>query len=201
MFGMELEAVELLDGEQIVLSKAANAVIKLSDYGLQHLPYDQLTNLIGFKGKEAIGGKLHLTTFRLVFKSHPVNRVQGKFSVFLPAITGFRNTSPNFMMKRLEVRTELQVFEFVVWGVDDFIRAATDRQHALTRQQKAALRKAVLAKPAQFISDTRVSQTVNNLAMRLPEIAKKAAEIASNPLDLSAAINVLEIAKMVFEEE
>ena len=201
MLGMDLEATELLEGEQASLSKAANAVIKLSDYGLKNLPYDQLMNLVGFKNKEAVGGKLHLTNYRLVFKAHPINRVQGKFSIFLPALTGLKNTSPNFLTKRLEVRTELQVFEFVVWGVDDFIRSATERQQALTRQQKTALRKAVLAKPAQFISDTHVSQVVNNVSMKLPELAKKVVEITTNPLDVSAAINVLEIIKMLTETD
>lgn len=200
MLGMDIQAAELLNGEQIAVSKAANAVIKLSDYGLKRLPYDGLMNLIGFKGKEAVGGKLHLTNFRLVFKAHPINRVQGKFSVFLPAIIQFRNSS-SFLTKRLEIRTELQIFEFVVWGVDEFIRAATNRQLALTNQQKAALQETVRTKPAQFISDTHVSSVVNNVAMNLTEIAKKAAEIATNPLDLSAAMSVLELIEMVIKDE
>jgi hypothetical protein len=200
MFGMDIQTTELLEGEQVVVGKAANAVIKQSDYGLERLPYDHLVNRIGFKGKEALGGNLHLTNFRLVFKAHRINRVQGKFSIFLPAITQFRNTS-SFLVKRLEIRTELQIFEFVIWGVDEFIRVATNRQLALTNPQKTALQEAARNKPAQFISDTHVSSAVNNMAMNVPEIAKKVAGIATNPLDLSAAISVLEIIEMVFKEE
>ena len=200
MLGMDIQAEELLDGEQVIVTKMANAVIKLSDYGLKRLPYDGLMNLMGFKGKEAIGGKLHLTNFRLVFKAHPVNRVRGKFSIFLPAITQLRNTS-SFLAKKLETRTELQIFEFVIWGVDEFIRAATNRQLELTTQQKAALQEMVRTKPAQFISDTHVSGVINNVTMNLTEIAEKVARLATNPLDLSAAISVLEIIEMVIKDE
>lgn len=201
MLGMQLDPAELMEGEHVVLDKAANSIIKLSDYGLKRLPYDHLQNLIGFKGKEAVGGQLHLTNFRLVFKSHPVNRVQGKFSIFLPSVTGLRNTSPNFLMKRLEVQTELQIFEFVVWGVDEFIRATNSQQQALTREQTIALAKAVRKTPAKFLTDTQVSQFVNHIAMNMHELAAKAAEIAANPLELSAFINVLEIVKILVEKE
>lgn len=197
---MKIDATELLDGEKLLTSKPANAVIKLTDYGLKRLPYDHLMNLTGFKGKEAIGGMLHLTTFRLVFKSHPLNRVQGKFSVFLPAVTQFRNTS-SLLAKRLEVSTEFQVHEFVVWGVDSFIIEASEGQRALTREQKTTLQNAVLAKPDKFISDTHVSRVMNNVALNAVEIMKKVAEISTNPLDLSAAINVLEIVKLAFVGE
>ena len=200
MLGMDIQAEELLDGEQVIVTKMANAVIQLSDYGLKRLPYDGLMNRMGFKGKEAIGGKLHLTNFRLVFKAHPVNRVRGKFSIFLPAITQLRNTS-RFLAKKLETRTELQIFEFVIWGVDEFIRAVTNRQLELTTQQKAALQEMVRTKPAQFISDTHVRSVINYVTMNLTEIAGKVARLATNPLDLSAAISVLEIIEMVIKDE
>lgn len=39
---MDIDRQTLLDGEELLLSKASNAVIKISDYGLKRLSYDRL---------------------------------------------------------------------------------------------------------------------------------------------------------------
>lgn len=68
--GMGMEAGDLLPGEKLALTKSANAVVSLSEHGLSRFAAGQLMWCVGMEGKEAIGGKLHLTDMRLVFKSH-----------------------------------------------------------------------------------------------------------------------------------
>ncbi len=76
--------------------------------------------LVGMRGKEAIGGRLHLTNYRLVFRSHRFNRVRGTFSVFLPCVEELRDTS-FAVTRQVTVSTALQDLTFVVWGVPELI--------------------------------------------------------------------------------
>ncbi|WP_055695651.1 hypothetical protein [Streptomyces prasinopilosus] len=125
---------DLFPGEQHVLRKNANAVIGVREAGLSRLPFDGLRGAVGMRGKEAIGGRLHLTNLRLVFRSHAVNRVRGTFSVFLPCVEEVRNTSSG-ITRRVTVSTAGQDFTFVVWGVPRLIdtvdryRAGFDDAH------------------------------------------------------------------------
>lgn len=133
---MEMEAGDLLPGERLVLSKSANAVVTLSEYGLSRFAAGQLMWCVGMEGKEAIGGKLYLTDMRLVFKSHSFNRVLGMFSIFLPAITTVEDGS--FLLKRqISVATDLRYFDFVVWGVPGLINNI-DAVRSLLRPADAA---------------------------------------------------------------
>ncbi len=115
-----LEPEDLLPGEQYVLRKKANAVIDVREAGLSRLPFDGLMGAVGMRGEEAVGGRLHLTNLRLVFRSHAVNRVRGAFSVFLPCVEEIRNTSSG-VTRRVTVSTAVQEFTFVVWGVPRLI--------------------------------------------------------------------------------
>jgi hypothetical protein len=53
-----------LRGEEYLVSKFANAVITPTDYGLSKFVADDLMWLGGMKNREALGGQLHLTTYR-----------------------------------------------------------------------------------------------------------------------------------------
>jgi hypothetical protein len=108
---MKVEDSELLPDERVILSNPANAVTRLDEYGLGRFPADQLMRVMGFAGKEAIGGRLHLTSYRLLFKSHRVNRVTGSFSIYLPTITGLADRS-RWLPRKVEVTTGNQVFDF-----------------------------------------------------------------------------------------
>ena len=77
---MKITDADLLDSEKLIQTKNANAVIKVDEHGLSRFAFDQLMWMVGMKGKEAIGGKIHLTNYRLIFKSHRINRLTGKFS-------------------------------------------------------------------------------------------------------------------------
>jgi hypothetical protein len=69
--------VRLLDGERVLLTCKANAVVVPSDYGLSRFAADDLLPLTGLAGQEAIGGRLSVTSLRLVFVAHPFNRING----------------------------------------------------------------------------------------------------------------------------
>lgn len=179
---MKVEDADLLPGERVLLSKPANAVIRLDEYGLSRFPADQLMWVAGFAGKEAIGGKLHLTNYRLLFKSHRVNRLTGLFSIFLPTITGLHDRS-RWIVRKLEVTTRLQSFEFVVWGVPAFISTLQAQAAQITAAQAlelAALQAGDLARNHTFIEDV-MKFTLDALAM------------AQNPLEAANLLNLLDL--------
>lgn len=117
MFGMEITKDDLFVGEKVLLSKSANSVIKLNNFSLKDISnsIEKAMAIIGFAGEEAIGGQLHLTNYRLIFKSHPANRVKGKFSIFLNTIKSVKDTSI-LISKKIEVLTISQKYEFVILG-------------------------------------------------------------------------------------
>ncbi len=119
-------AVDLLPGEIIILSKKANLWVKPSEYGLRSL----FSGLHGVLDMEAIGGQVHLTNYRLVFKSHAYNRIVGKVSVFLPPIATIRDTLGG-MVREVTVTTSLTEFEYVIWGIPAFIESVKQAKAAL----------------------------------------------------------------------
>lgn len=179
---MKVEASDLLPGERVLLSKPANAVIRLDEHGLSRLPADPLMRVMGFAGKEAIGGRLHLTSYRLLFKSHRVNRLAGQFSIFLPTITALHDRS-RWIAKKLEVVTRLQSLEFVVWGVPAFISTIQAQAAQITAAQAlelAAMQAGGLAKNATFAKD-------------VVKFALDALAVAQNPLDAANLLNLLDL--------
>ena len=100
---------DLLPGETLVLSKPANLFVKPSEYGLASF----FSGLKGVIDIEAIGGQVHLTNYRLVFKSHEINRLKGKVSIFLPTIKSLQDLS-GLMVKKVSIATELTEYEFVI---------------------------------------------------------------------------------------
>ncbi|MFD9635862.1 hypothetical protein [Streptomyces violascens] len=113
---MALRVSSLLPGEEVQFVKKANAVVRVTEAGLKRFSHDQLMWTIGMQGSEAIGGQLHVTNYRLVFCSHFFNRATGRFSIFLPVISGVRDTSWG-IRRQIEISTGIHQFTFVVWGV------------------------------------------------------------------------------------
>jgi hypothetical protein len=108
------EPVKLLSDEVILTKKVASVFVKLADYGLSA----EFESNAG--GEEGIGGELSLTNYRLVFSSYSLNRLAGKFSIFLSAIREAKKTS-FLWTRRLEVATQAQTFAFKLRGISDFI--------------------------------------------------------------------------------
>ena len=121
-------------------------------FGLDVQPSDRIVDLlrkpeewdkdIGNKDYAYHKYKLYLTNYRLIFKSHAMNRVTGKFSIFLPTIKSVSDTS-QFFTKRIKVATYTQDFEFILWGIPPFIQAINSALSFLTEQQKIELKQYV----------------------------------------------------------
>ncbi|MEH7248162.1 GRAM domain-containing protein [Neobacillus niacini] len=124
---MSLERGEWLDGERIILERKANLMINIKDYGMKKkfTPSSQ----------EAIGGKLYLSNYRLIFKSHPINRVKGTYSILLPTVRSVRDSS-GLLMKKIEVNVNGKPFEFVVWGRKELLTKIEELKNNLSDQEK-----------------------------------------------------------------
>jgi len=94
------------------------------------------------KGKEAIGGKAHLTNYRIIFKSHFFNRVRGQHSIFLPNVVAVSDT-----FNTLIVETTVQRFEFVMWFKQAFIDAVNREKARIDSTELERLKKVVATHP------------------------------------------------------
>jgi hypothetical protein len=125
----------LYPGETLLETKGANAIITISDFGLDPI-FERSMRLVGLAGKEAIGGWLDLTSWRLIFRSHRYNRVTGSFSILLPTVLHVADAS-GLIRKIMRVTTHGATYDFVLWGVRGFIskidaaRAAADADEIL----------------------------------------------------------------------
>jgi hypothetical protein len=197
---MDIQQSDLFDGERVLLSKAANSIIKINDYGLKRLPFDQLMPLVGFQGKEAIGGKLHLTNYRIIFKSHSINRLRGKFSVFLPTIQDVRDTS-QFISKKMAVITQTQTFEFVIWGIPALMKEINSAVQLLTPEQNDLIKSIAIADYKKIGEGLELSELLDKIVRNGPDVADKILGIAQNPISLAGALNLLELLRLATEKK
>ena len=189
---MNIEQNDLFDGERVILSKAANSIIKINDYGLKRLPFDQLMPLVGLQGKEAIGGKLHLTNYRLIFKSHPINRLKGKFSIFLSTVEDVRDTS-RFVTKKMEVTTQTQTFEFVIWGIPALIKEINSARERLNEEQNNLIKSSAVDDYKKIGEGLELFDLLDKIVRNGPGIAENLLGMARNPIGLASALNTLEL--------
>lgn len=108
---IELQPQDLLPGERLLQSTPGNLVIDPARFGLRPFVFGDLGFLLGMKGKEVVGGGLHLTNLRVLFKSHRLNRLHGAVSLFLPSVEAVE-TSRVLLMRRLRLRTASAQIEF-----------------------------------------------------------------------------------------
>jgi len=107
---MSVKRLDLLPGEQVLLSKNANTVIGTVKIAIRTMP-------------NAVSGKLYLTDRRLVFLVSPINGLQGLrggFAIPLSLITQVRDASSG-IRRQIEIVSRLGRFTFVVWGVAKLI--------------------------------------------------------------------------------
>jgi hypothetical protein len=139
---MNLTEADLLPAERSIMTKAANMVVSVKESGLSRFAFDDLMWVAGMKGKEAIGGKAHLTNYRIIFKSHSFNRLRGSHTIFLPNVV---SVTPRF--DRLIVETEYQRFQFVMWFKASFIKAVQQEKNALNEVAVKKLQEVVVKHP------------------------------------------------------
>lgn len=132
---------DLLPGETLIMSKFSNMVICINEAGLSRFPFDEYMGLIGMEGKEALGGKLHLTNYRIIFKTHFLNRVRGTYSIFLPNIISVKSS-----FNMLTIETKNQTIEFVVWFKEGLVNALSRERENIGQSYREALKSAVMTK-------------------------------------------------------
>ncbi len=133
---------EIVAGERIILSRPANVVIARAEFGLPRFRHDHLLRLVGFADHEAVGGRLYLTTYRVLFAAHVFNRVTGRFSIPLPAIVDLRDVS-RLLVKQVVIITPERPFVFVVRRAPALIAAIQAASADLSSEQAAYLRERV----------------------------------------------------------
>lgn len=114
---IELQPEDLLPGERLLHSSLANAAVDPRAFGLTPFALGELMFIAGLKDRETIGGALHLTNLRLLFKSHRFNRLRGSFSVFLPSLQPVTHGG-RLGFRKLHVSTRLARLDFVVRDAD-----------------------------------------------------------------------------------
>ncbi len=113
---------KLIKEEKIIYKKGANFIASVDEADLVRFCADQLMWLVGMQGKEAIGGHLYITNFRLIFVAHAVNRLKGQFSIPLSAVQSARR-QVKFPVYKLIVETSRGRYDFVNWNVGGALRA------------------------------------------------------------------------------
>lgn len=157
----------LLRGETVLFSKFANAIVDLSALGLTPLFGDKFLWTVGLHDQEAVGGKLWVTNVRVIFSSHRFNRGTGTFSVLLPTVTSVADTS-FLAMRKFEMRTGRQRYEFVVWGVPETIGMIQNGVRAWSGQSLTTLISELRAQPEVLgmgLTRDSVAEAIN-IAMR-----------------------------------
>jgi hypothetical protein len=183
----------LFNGERQILTKAANAIVRPDEHGLTRFFADQLMGVVGMQGREAIGGHLHLTSYRLLFVAHAVNRLTGSFSIFLPTIREVADTS-RFITKKITVSTQTQQYDFVVWGIPALLAAIETARAAATPADRAAMREA-LASDARVLQQLQVNSLIEGINAAL--VGERVRALSADPLAVS---NVLNAAELLSEE-
>lgn len=178
---IELQDADLLPGERVLDSRLANLVVKPADFGLGNFAFGDLLFLAGLRDREIIGGALHTTNLRLLFKAHRLNRLHGKVSVFLPSITALQPTA-RWPFRRLAVSTRLSRVEFVLSERDAVLALIERARRDYGPAEEALLAPARSALPGiEALAPDRALNALNTVINR-GRLASDAAELALTPL-------------------
>lgn len=188
-----LDETELMPGEQVLHSTLANLVVKPKDFGLSKFAFGDLLWLAGMQDKEAIGGGLHLTTHRLVFRSHRLNRLRGTVSIFLPTIIDVRNSS-FLLLRRLTVTTGFARIDLITPQVDQLIERIEQARSASKVPSTAAMQDFV-QRPAAGLDGLQPFRAVEriNQAINLANQGQAVGELAGKPLLALSSIFLKEL--------
>lgn len=178
---IELQDGDLLPGERVLDSRLANLVVKPDDFGLDNFAFGDLLFLAGLRNREVIGGALHTTNLRLLFKAHRFNRLHGKVSVFLPNILALQPTA-RWPFRRLAVSTRLSRMEFVLSERNGVLALIDQARRDYGPAEEALLAPARSALPGiESLAPDRALITLNTVINR-GRLAGDAAELALTPL-------------------
>lgn len=161
----EINQEKLIGVEKIITSELANLVIKPKDFKLKSFAFDSLLWTVGMKNKESLGGKLHITNYRLIFKSHKLNRVRGDFSIFLPTIKATRDFSLLFM-KKIILETYSSKIEIVIDKPKELCKLIDDLKKDLSQQTIKHIQTQITQNPGKCsdsLKQWKAINIVNNL--------------------------------------
>jgi hypothetical protein len=167
--GMALSPDDLFPGEEVILTRLANLLIRPEEHGLSELFVDA-----GLGGEEAIGGRLYLTNYRLLFRAHQINRLRGAVSLFLPSIAGVENTSMLFK-RSLRIDTKCAAYEFIVWGQQALVDQIEERRSRFSNEKRKKLRRLLMDYPeclGRGLRPDLLAETVNQFLRGLSPSAQ-----------------------------
>lgn len=127
-------SLNLVAGEKLLHRSKCNAVVIPSQYGLSQFAAGQLMGLVGMSDREAIGGHLHVTSLRLAFRAHALNRLRGTLSIPLPIIDSALAWRSGLAVG-VEVLTEAASFQFVSWSRGAVLAALEDARRGFGSQE------------------------------------------------------------------
>lgn len=192
----------LLPGEEIIAIKAANLVVKPKEFGLNKFAFDDLLWTVGMKNKEALGGKLHVTNFRLIFKSHKLNRLRGVISIFLPTIDEIKNSS-YFITKKITISTSASKVDFVIDDVDNFINTIELQKMNLNSSSIKNIQELVIEYPEKCsdgLKSWNSLNTLNNIFL-IGRKTEDGLKLVINPLGALGAIFMKEFLDKTISEQ
>lgn len=188
---IELGPNDLLPGERLLDSRLANLVVDPKDFGLRPFALGDLMFLAGLKQKEVVGGAVHLTDLRLLFKAHRANRLQGQASVFLGSIRGMEARS-RWPFRRLRVSTGLVDIELIAQGIDEWQQLIEQARTSATADET---RLDALREQLPDLSQLQSQAALNALNNAIHHSRKGAAtlEAALSPLAALAGLLASEV--------
>ena len=174
---------DLLPGEEVLVTRPANLVVVPKALGLDGFAFDGWLWAVGMKDRESLGGAVHLTNYRLLFKTHRYNRLRGKVSIFLPTIRDLENRSV-LIFHKMAVVTGASRVELVVHGADALIARICHARGVLDDGARDRLRRLVADHPERC-ADALESWEAANRVNRVLNMGMKtsgAAGAAVNPI-------------------
>ncbi|WP_321448399.1 hypothetical protein [uncultured Cohaesibacter sp.] len=178
-----------LPGEVVKESFGANFIIQLEDYELKAFAASDLMWLVGMKGKEAIGGRLHLTNYRLYFQSHRFNRLRGAISIFLPQIEGIQPQTKYLVFRQASVLVGKNKIRFVISDPQKFARSLAMAVEA-SKALDTKIANHAAANPEKCVVGLERAQllvSVNNLLNRASTISE-VSKLVVNPIGAIGAM-------------
>ena len=178
-----LQEADLIADEKPLAAVPVNLIVRPNDFGLKRFAFDSLLWMVGMKDKEALGGTLHITNHRLLFRTHWLNRLRGTVSIFLANIEDLRDAS-FAMTESVVLRTTVGTITLVANDAPDLVRKIEQAREAMTPGQTASFRQHVAADPSRCVHDLHAWRAVNaiNDKLVLHQDIDRVAAAALNPL-------------------
>lgn len=180
---VQIEEDYLVSGEIIIESQPASLIIEPKKFGLRKFAFDDLLWLIGMKNKETIGGEFYLTNFRVIFKSHRLNRVKGTISIFLSSIIDVKNSS-NKLVKKIKLTTENCEVEVILNRINYWKEIIIANSRQVDSNVNAELVDLVIKFPDKFTDGLREDKTINkiNNILLIGRSVEVGAKLVLNPI-------------------